>query len=210
MPRPRKHQHPAARVRAHRARQANQGRQRLDVTVSTATAAKLKAEAAARGVTLGEALEALLDNANASSITEAEATTAKANRKASTRPTTGEIDPTIAAAPGGQERDTGTTRRRRCPQSGDDEVETRRVDGTGERFAILVDGHQVGTVTKTRTGWQGETRAGHQVEGRVAAAAVNRLLKAAHDAGLLDTGTAAAEQAGAVASSGEVSPHWRR
>ena len=174
MPRPRQHQHTAARVAAHRQRRAREGRQRLDVTVSNATAAKLKAEAAARGCTIGEALEALIGTSTTTD-TDSKATSAASTSQAPTRRT-----------------------RRRCPRSGDEGVETRRT-GTGwDRFAVTVDGHQVGAVTKARSGWRGETTDGHQVEGRVATAAVNRVLKAAHQSGLLEANTAAPEQAGAA------------
>jgi len=169
MPRPRQHQHTAARVAAHRARQAHEGRQRLDLTVSNATAARLKAEAAARGCTIGEALEALLASTSATTATDTKATSAASTSQAPTRRT-----------------------RRRCPRSGDEGVETRRT-GTGwDRFAVIVDGHQVGAVTKARSGWRGETTDGHQVEGRVATAAVNRVLKAAHQSGLLEANTGGA------------------
>lgn len=198
MPRPRQHQHTAARVAAHRQRRAREGRQRLDVTVSNATAARLRAEAAARGVTLGEALEAMLDASNAPSATEARATTtgkASATARGQAAPAAG----STVAAPADREKVTsatnagqGTTRRtrRRCPRSGDDGVETRRA-GSWDRFTVLVDGVEVGTVTKARSGWRGETTDGRQVEGRVATAAVNRVLKAAHDAGLLTAPNAA-------------------
>ncbi|MFW5453521.1 hypothetical protein [Thioalkalivibrio sulfidiphilus] len=161
MPRPRQHQHTAARVAAHRQRLAREGRQRLDVTVTAATAAKLKAEAAARGCTIGEALEALIGTSTTTD-TDSKATSAASTSQAPTRRT-----------------------RRRCPRSGDPGVETRHRDGW-DTFAVIVDGHQVGTVTKARAGWRGETAAGHTVEGRVATAAVNRVLKAAHQSGLLE------------------------
>lgn len=213
MPQPRRHQHTAARVAAHRARQAREGRQRLDVTVTAATAAKLKAEAAARGCTIGEALEALLDASNAPPATEARASTTTRGQ-AGPAPTgaaeTAAPDQTEPQAPNGPEKATSAastsqaatttkpTRRRRCPRSGDPGVETRRT-GTGwDTFAVIVDGHQVGTVTEARAGWRGETTDGRQVEGRVATAAVNRVLKAAHQSGLLEANTAAPEQAGAA------------
>lgn len=199
MPRPRQHQHTAARVAAHRQRLAREGRQRLDVTVTAATAAKLKAEAAARGCTIGEALEALLD---ASTTTRGQAAPAPTGAAETAAP-----DQAGPEAPNGPEKATSAastsqapTRRtrRRCPRSGDEGVETRRT-GTGwDRFAVIVDGHQVGAVTKARSGWRGETTDGHQVEGRVATAAVNRVLKAAHQSGLLEANTAAPEQAGAA------------
>ncbi|ADC71749.1 hypothetical protein TK90_1240 [Thioalkalivibrio sp. K90mix] len=192
MPQPRRHQHTAARVAAHRSRQAREGRQRLDVTVTAATAAKLKAEAAARGCTIGEALEALLD---ASTTTRGQAAPAPTGAAETAAP-----DQAGPEAPNGPEKATSAastsqapTRRtrRRCPRSGDEGVETRRA-GSWDRFTVLVDGVEVGTVTKARSGWRGETTDGRQVEGRVATAAVNRVLKAAHAAGLLEANTGGA------------------
>src|SRR5690554_6281859 len=205
MPRPRQHQHTAARVAAHRQRLAREGRQRLDVTVTAATAAKLKAEAAARGCTIGEALEALLDASTTTRGQAAPAPTgaaetaapdqagpeapngmAKTTTATSTSTSAGPEKATSAASTSQAATTTKPTRRQRCPRSGDPGVETRRT-GTGwDRFAVIVDGHQVGAVTKARSGWRGETTSGHQVEGRVATAAVNRVLKAAHQSGLLE------------------------
>ncbi|WP_148216248.1 hypothetical protein [Thioalkalivibrio sp. K90mix] len=160
--------------------------------MTAATAAKLKAEAAARGCTIGEALEALLD---ASTTTRGQAAPAPTGAAETAAP-----DQAGPEAPNGPEKATSAastsqapTRRtrRRCPRSGDEGVETRRA-GSWDRFTVLVDGVEVGTVTKARSGWRGETTDGRQVEGRVATAAVNRVLKAAHAAGLLEANTGGA------------------
>lgn len=68
-------------------------------------------------------------------------------------------------------------KRKRCPRTNDEGVETRR-DGDG--LTVILDGRLVGTIRRDRGQWRGETIHGETTTGRTANATANRVLQAVH------------------------------